>query len=43
LRDRRFRNDVPNDDEKGRKMADAPLSIKALIESGVHFGHRASL
>ncbi|MBQ6827055.1 MAG: 30S ribosomal protein S2, partial [Thermoguttaceae bacterium] len=24
-------------------MADAPLSIKALIESGVHFGHRASL
>jgi small subunit ribosomal protein S2 len=39
----RLRNDVPNDDEKGRKMADAPLSIKALIESGVHFGHRASL
>lgn len=24
-------------------MADSPLSIKALIESGVHFGHRASL
>ena len=24
-------------------MATAPLSIKALIESGVHFGHRASL
>lgn len=24
-------------------MADTPLSIKALIESGVHFGHRASL
>lgn len=39
----RLRADVPNDDEKGRNMADAPLSIKALIESGVHFGHRASL
>ncbi len=24
-------------------MAETPLSIKALIESGVHFGHRASL
>lgn len=24
-------------------MADTPLSIKALIDSGVHFGHRASL